>query len=228
MKIISPFKDYYDHIAHIYGGGDPKIVYVRSSTGGEEVVLSEDGIPDTTYRELGVSWYARHYGVIVIAGFPVLLVRQCRRNWPPANHRYINSNIEPIEYGWRVAPIREPDPHSRYQWWLHYKEPFNNERRNESYRRLAIKLKEPVFIVEPVRYDVLKVDPLIPKLGEIGGLVSMFPAAQTYQNIAYFLGNTIHANPDGMPPPIISNDEKAVSQGFDPKKSFRPKMKKEP
>jgi hypothetical protein len=29
MRIISPFKDYYDHVAYIYGGGDNKHVYQR-------------------------------------------------------------------------------------------------------------------------------------------------------------------------------------------------------
>lgn len=29
MKIISGWKDYYDHVAHQYGGGDPKVVYHR-------------------------------------------------------------------------------------------------------------------------------------------------------------------------------------------------------
>lgn len=29
MRIISAWKDYYDHVAHIYGGGDPKVIYKR-------------------------------------------------------------------------------------------------------------------------------------------------------------------------------------------------------
>jgi hypothetical protein len=29
MKIISGWRDYYDHVAHIYGGGDPKVIYNR-------------------------------------------------------------------------------------------------------------------------------------------------------------------------------------------------------
>ncbi len=30
MKIKSPLVDYYDHVGNAYGGGDPKIVYVRN------------------------------------------------------------------------------------------------------------------------------------------------------------------------------------------------------
>jgi hypothetical protein len=29
MKIISGWKDYYDHVAHMYDGGDPKVIYNR-------------------------------------------------------------------------------------------------------------------------------------------------------------------------------------------------------
>lgn len=29
MKIISKWRDYYDHVAHMYGGGDPKVIYNR-------------------------------------------------------------------------------------------------------------------------------------------------------------------------------------------------------
>lgn len=29
MKIISKWRDYYDHVAHMYGGGDPKVIYER-------------------------------------------------------------------------------------------------------------------------------------------------------------------------------------------------------
>lgn len=30
MKIISGFKDYYDYVAFMYGGGDPNLVYLRT------------------------------------------------------------------------------------------------------------------------------------------------------------------------------------------------------
>lgn len=29
MKVISQWRDYYDHVAHMYGGGDPKVIYNR-------------------------------------------------------------------------------------------------------------------------------------------------------------------------------------------------------
>jgi len=37
MKIISPFKDYYDWIAGKYGGGDPRMVYTRNCIKGREI-----------------------------------------------------------------------------------------------------------------------------------------------------------------------------------------------
>jgi hypothetical protein len=37
MKIISCWKDYYDHVAHIYGGGDPKVIYNRDYVVPDEI-----------------------------------------------------------------------------------------------------------------------------------------------------------------------------------------------
>ena len=36
MKIKSNFKDYYDYIAHLYGGGDPKVTYPRVTPAGTD------------------------------------------------------------------------------------------------------------------------------------------------------------------------------------------------
>ena len=36
MKIISPFKDYYDWVAGKYGGGDPRLVYKRTKIEGKD------------------------------------------------------------------------------------------------------------------------------------------------------------------------------------------------
>ena len=50
MKIISKFKDYYDHVAYMYGGGDPKIIYDR-----KPIKFIKDGdIYDTLNK---VIWY---------------------------------------------------------------------------------------------------------------------------------------------------------------------------
>ena len=35
MKIISPFKDYYDWVAGKYGGGDARLVYKRTKIEGK-------------------------------------------------------------------------------------------------------------------------------------------------------------------------------------------------
>ena len=45
-----------------------------------------------------------------------------------------------------------------------------------------------------------------------------------YQEISYFIGNTMNESPDIKPPVEISNKDKISKAGFDLKNSFR-KMK---
>ncbi len=41
MRIKSTFKDYYDHQAHVYGGGDPLVTYARNPSKPESVSGSD-------------------------------------------------------------------------------------------------------------------------------------------------------------------------------------------
>jgi hypothetical protein len=50
MKIISGWKDYYDHVAHQYGGGDPKVIYNRDYIVPDE--RSSDGMAFEQQKEL--------------------------------------------------------------------------------------------------------------------------------------------------------------------------------
>lgn len=68
MKIISRFKDYYDHVAHQFGGGDPKVVYYRDHVI-PDIVL--DGMPRESFKdvngfhtpEIPEDVYIRHAGI---------------------------------------------------------------------------------------------------------------------------------------------------------------------
>ena len=62
-----------------------------------------------------------------------------------------------------------------------------------------------------------------PILQEVG-MASAIPASQMYQDIAYFVGNTMKACPDTVPPVDVSNREKIIKAGFDLKSSFRHRM----
>ena len=62
-----------------------------------------------------------------------------------------------------------------------------------------------------------------PILQEVG-MASVIPAFQMYQDIAYFVGNTMKSCPDTVPPVDVSNQEKIIKAGFDLKSSFRHRM----
>jgi hypothetical protein len=47
MKIISGWKDYYDHVAHQFGGGDPKVIYHRDYVVEDKILSDGSPIEDT-------------------------------------------------------------------------------------------------------------------------------------------------------------------------------------
>jgi hypothetical protein len=54
---------------------------------------------------------------------------------------------------------------------------------------------------------------------------ALIPATQMYQELSYFMGNTIKEHPDTEPPVEVSNNCKIINAGFDLKQSFRHRMK---
>lgn len=60
MKIRSQFKDYYDYIAHIYGGGDPSQLYKRGEFESEGIHVSRQIWPSNRRNE--------NYSYVVVAG----------------------------------------------------------------------------------------------------------------------------------------------------------------
>jgi len=86
MKIISKYKDYYDYVAHQYGGGDEKIVYVRNGIDIDNGVVYIDEpswkfgdsdmpyLPDWRYEEyetLGAEFKLLVVNGIIFNGFQI-------------------------------------------------------------------------------------------------------------------------------------------------------------
>ena len=68
MKIISQFKDYYDFIAHSYGGGDPNLVLNRNLQNkpvyrqikyGNHEYANQGSVPKSRYHRSYRRW---HFG----------------------------------------------------------------------------------------------------------------------------------------------------------------------
>ena len=89
-------------------------------------------------------------------------------------------------------------------------------------------LKAPVFVISNIFYPathrdrrhVLIVDRAIPILGRLG-VPAVYSPAQIYQDMAYFMGNTVHESPDILPPVNVSDRDRLIQHGFDTKISFR-------
>jgi hypothetical protein len=202
MKIHSRFKDYYDWVAHKYGGGDPKIVYNR-----ERVVPAKmDGC--FTYeqtvkipKEMGI--YIPHqydspfrrehveYRGLVVAGRWYILAQRVERNTSGFGYR----TVKP----WTIV-TDEPGT-GGYE---------------EKAAEIAKFVKAPVFTIEPFQYAV---EGRVPILNDLG-LPALLSAEQCYQEIALFLGNVLNVVPDG--PAVPATDvQKAEAHGFDKRQSFR-------
>lgn len=217
MIIKSKFKDYYDHIAHIYGGGDPKVVYDRkpfvNPTAGSVVSYF---LHDTKAKLSVVPRYFDKMdfsiSFLVVAGQEYVLVTNKK-----LETSVLNKN-------------RHPEV---FQYFSRYSRGFyaNQRATNSDLITLSRELNSPVFIYHNLGYDFrvrkhahVYVEKNIPRLSEIG-FASIVPPEQVYQDIAYFLGNVIHESPDTAPPVEVSNKDKILQAGFDLKTSFRHPVK---
>ena len=231
MVIKSPFQDYYDFVGNRYGGGDPRIVYERvrlsppSARGGQiyethkKVEVSEFSLPSPAdfYRTWDYGWKYQLAGLYLgIAGKLYLIAR-------PAN------SIEPVNPNtFRLQPLEPPEfvQKNRWRWnWMRKHWPaFGSE--FPCLIELSRLLKAPVFAIADVRrpWGPSRVTVTIcgqcPILGAIG-VPALIPPAQMYQDLAYFVGNTMKPVPDTQPPVEVSNREKILKAGFDLKQSFR-------
>lgn len=217
MKIKSSFKDYYDYVAHMYGGGDPKIFYMREK------------ITDTRHAIQGrVNWCAHIPIGIPFSEFSWLVVNGAIYT--------LLSIVDPVT-GIRRAPkfftrenfedyVREVKP-SRY-YFNYYKSDncWQQGVKSSAATLLSRRLNQPVFIVKSFVVDyknntsTFEVDSKIPILCDYG-FHKYFNPEQLYQEIAYYISNQMHESPDLVVHDNMSDTEKVVQHGFDLKSSFR-------
>ena len=225
MKIQSQFKDYYDHVAHMYGGGDPKILYLRNRLGKMErfstdtyvrgLDIEQKGLPSTHDDEIMRKWrYDSKW--LAINGKLYLILNKVAGMYEA-----------PIPENWTVLDEhRHPEIwaylHTSRSWW-------RRDGQEEKYigrempevLELSRKVGAPVFTFNASYHrSTAKVDGNVPILSTLG-IPALIPAEQLYQDIAYFLGNTMKVSPDLMPATVMTDQEKIAAAGFDIKASFR-------
>jgi hypothetical protein len=229
MKIKSSIHDYYDWVAHQYGGGDPNLVYMRDRIvplGVEKTpwgtIHTEHGFtfPDAFRKSLSQYWdelggdtprvrYGSVYHfhrtecrMIVVCGRVYLVTR----NGPVTREV---TGFEEENFGpWQVHSEGTVGRDRSYDKWSIGDPGIELGVFNEDAYQLSRLVHAPVFEVQwkeiPAR---------VPVLGELG-FAAVIDATQMYQNIAYFLGllNEDRARAN-MPPATQTDVDKAVSHG---------------
>jgi hypothetical protein len=230
MKIQSSFKDYYDFVANQYGGGDPRVVYERkrlssenpefgSCYGSKKVLIQNCPLidPGTFGDEHSVRLM-----YLIIAGKAYLIT-----------HPDDDSSIDVNTYQLTSAEdFFKTIGQTRKNWQWFYPQRFGVEFEKEHpfLIELSRVVGAPVFAIRTINHGYPRTEsaeivihgqcPVLEKIG----FPALIPATQMYQDLAYFVGNTMKPVPDTDPPVAVSNREKILKAGFDLKRSFRHRL----
>ena len=217
MRIQSRFKDYYDYVAHLYGGGDPKVTYVREpltdfNEAGYRPGLTiahnvQYHLPD--YTNPRDRFHGYQFAVLVIMDRAFMVYRKASPFQP---EQY-------IVYDFVANPLLIDK--RRFTWSDHELD-YPDGKVSKNIFELTEKVGAPVYLIEKSsRYHrEVHIQSEIPNLGNLG-VASFYPATQLYQDLAYFIGNTMKDNPDTKPPVEVDNLTRLQQYGFDKKTSFR-------
>ena len=217
MKIKSSFKDYYDFVANQYGGGDPDCVYPRHRLfpvidgldWGIDIDIEMKLPYISHFVDVDTKWMA-------CAGKLYLLIDEnsCG-DWKIITKSiyddYINRRKN--HYLHRMFNVIHSD-------LTHYVGVESDDA-----IKLSRKLNAPVFTFKN-KYNpnkckyYINVDSAIPVLENLG-MQKIISPQQMYQELSYFIGNTMHESPDLAPPVQVSDKDRIVQHGFDLKQSFR-------
>lgn len=205
MLIKSSFKDYYDYVAHRYGKGDPRVCYNRVMFA--LTLIQELTSPDNiAYPE----WFR------VKTKDSFLALFENRSPWGLSdNPQNLESKwlvfvsryylLVKFQTSWRLAsPVTFTEV---YQSKLHVHPDDLGVGRPELLT-LTRQLRQPVFCIRRVHQnfrhgDSVDIECKIPILAQLGFSETLSPE-QAYQELAYFLGNRLHGNPDIAPPRLRS------------------------
>jgi hypothetical protein len=220
VKIKSNYKDYYDHVAHIYGGGDPKFVYARVPIAADRccgIIDRADGYELEMNRLYNRNFKHNdyQYKYLVIAGKRYLLSKK----WTageliPLEFTLFTEKNFPEEYAYaRNNPYRR----------ISYDKEIGGE--YPILTEIARMVGAPVYCINSVRWTTDKkyqitVDQNIPVLANYD-IPTIISPEQLYQDLSYYVANTMHPSPDLIVNDNQSNREKILGHGFDVKQSFR-------
>lgn len=217
MRIISKWKDYYDYVGHVFGGQqDNHTVYERKhisvTNSGifltEEVELEDTGeqtlrLPRLYSHDINSVW-------LFVAGKTYLCVGGCGEHYDLFNEEKHNHLLKEI---YTFSFLKQWGNKS-YEDFMGIEDVWG--------QRISKTLNTPVFFYYQrycAKHERLMfvVHGECPVLADIG-FPKIMSAEQCYQNIAFYLANTLTKQEQ---PSKMNDIEKVVSHGFDKKTSFR-------
>jgi hypothetical protein len=249
MKIISGWKDYYDHVAHMYGGGDPKVIYKRDYVVPDQVAGGMSHEDTLTIRNVwtpsiphslevisqGIAPTQKiQFNALVVMDRVFILERQCdtlelgglvvRKDW------HITARpILDLPYGGLYALMRpgEALTENERKYERNRMQDLMNDPKND---RLLFRQGSKYYgareLCEFVGAPVFVIHGHRPSVAmgrtpklSALGLPAFIEPQQLYQELAMFVGNVL--KPVEQPPSNMQDIEKVVSHGFDKKVSFR-------
>ena len=224
MKISSKFKDYYDYVANMHGGGDPSIMYIRNRLTPFRFEGGSSYSSDLPIVQVGIRGLPRTHSLLTGGGY-------YNTKWLAVMGKYYLM-VSYVDHNMCMNPWRILDPveHQKLYENLTSKRFFGETKGGDYWvgspddklLELTRKVGAPVFIFSAtnLRENTILVEPEIPILRDID-FQKFFSPEQFYQELAYFMGNTMHVSPDLSPPSKSTDKEKIQQHGFDLKQSFR-------
>jgi hypothetical protein len=242
MRIISKWRDYYDHVQKDMGGGDPKVLYFRdivipdriwedsTHTAQDERVPSAMTfhLPDEISTWRNAVKHTHRFQALIVLGKLYFLewigvpdVRSITgaytavKDWHVTERPIYNDHMGSIR-AWVVMEERDPYRRTRRPDTrkIENLDVIPQGQFSRNLVSLSRHVKAPVFRVD----DTMHVQGRCPNLGELG-FVQYYSAQQLYQELAMFLTNVLVPYRD--PPSRMTDIEKVSAHGFDRKQSFR-------
>ncbi len=223
MKIQDRRKDYYDWVAWQYGGGDPRLVYLRGSKIdlNQQVGVKLNKSSNIQYclagkiphlsNELEAKYNLKW---CVVCGVGYLIVH----NKQTQTATFLEPGTDIYEYLDRH--FFSFDKHKTLK-----EEYFGVA--HESLKILSKIIKQPVFMIKDVcfptgwkDYRLVLLEPEIPMLKDLG-FTKIIEPEQMYQQISMFYADITDTTPPNYK--TVDDKNRLVQRGFDPKTSFRGK-----
>lgn len=229
MVIQSSFKDYYDFVANQFGNGDPRVVYVRKRLAPQKNcgnMIYESNLQIEIEGDsplLDLTNMFCHHQQDVQTVFLVVAAKLYRMTQPGMGmYRSCFTNVNNFKV---QSPEETAEITKKKRWyWARHSFPYGIEQ--PFLVDLSRQIQAPVFVVREAcglrksSNTCITIAGQCPILQAVG-MPTLIPPTQMYQELAYFVGNTLLSAPDQQPPVEVTNRQKILKAGFDLTQSFR-------